>query len=393
MSHEVMERINEMASNFPAEAENNESLGRLSDVTAATIRKSGVMRLLQLKEYGGYEAHPNDFFKSVMEIASQDPSAGWISGVVGCHPWEAAFNDSRLLDELWTDDSDVWMASPYAPMGVAKPVDGGYIFNGRWTFSSGTDHCDWVVLGALLGDDKGAPAMPPRIFHIMLPRSDYELLEGTWDVVGLQGTGSKDVVVKDAFIPDYRALEFSKVLDGTSYKEMGRENPLYAMPWSAVFPCAIASAVLGICEGAMRTGLEYQKDRIVMGGPAKEDPCILSVIGEAMAEIRSSRATMLFNIDEMFDLTSAGKEVSLEMRASGRRDQVRGAWRAVRAVNEIFTRCGGTALHKEFPMHRFWRDANAGLNHAVFTTGPAYHGSTSIAMGCAAEGLIAKMIV
>lgn len=130
-SHEVMERINEMASNFPAEAENNESLGRLSDVTAATIRKSGVMRLLQLKEYGGYEAHPNDFFKSVMEIASQDPSAGWISGVVGCHPWEAAFNDSRLLDELWTDDSDVWMASPYAPMGVAKPVDGGYIFNGR----------------------------------------------------------------------------------------------------------------------------------------------------------------------------------------------------------------------------------------------------------------------
>ena len=393
MSHAVMERINEMSSLFPAEAENNENLGRLSDATAGAIRKSGVMRLLQPKEYGGFEAHPNDFFKAVMEIASKDPSAGWISGVVGCHPWETAFNDTRLMDELWSDDPDVWMASPYAPMGVAKPVDGGYIFNGRWTFSSGTDHCDWVVLGALMGDETGAPIMPPKIFHIMLPRSDYEILEGTWDVAGLQGTGSKDVVVKDAFIPDYRALDFSKVLDGTAYKDMGRENPLYAMPWSAVFPCAIASAVLGICEGAMRTGLEYQKDRIAVGGPAKEDPYMLSAIGEAMAEIRSSRATMLYNIDEMFDIVSSGKEVSMEMRANGRRDQVRGTWRAVRAGNEIFTRCGATALHKKFPMHRFWRDANCGLNHAVFTTGPIYHASTSMAMGTASPELMAKAIL
>lgn len=393
MAHEVLERINEMSSLLPSEAETNESLGRLSDNSASALRKSGVMRLLQPKEYGGYEAHPSEFFKAVMATAAMDPSAGWIAGVVGVHPWETALNDTRLLDDIWKDDPNVWMASPYAPMGVAKPVDGGYIFNGRWTFSSGTDHCDWVVLGALLGDDNGAPVMPPRIFHIMLPRADYEIVEDSWDVVGLQGTGSKDLIVKDAVIPDYRAIDFAKVMDGTAYRESGRENPLYAMPWSAVFPCAIASAVLGICEGAMRTGLEYQKDRLAVGGPAKEDPYILSAIGEAMAEIRSSRATMLYNIEEMYELVSSGKEVPLEMRAGGRRDQVRGTWRAVRAMNEIFTRCGGTALHRKFPMHRFWRDANCGLNHAVFTTGPVYHGSTSIAMGCATEELIAKAIV
>lgn len=60
-----------------------------------------------------------------------------------------------MAAEIWADDVDTWMASPYAPQGVAKPVDGGYLFNGRWQFSSGTDHCDWIILGAMLGDEKG----------------------------------------------------------------------------------------------------------------------------------------------------------------------------------------------------------------------------------------------
>ena len=120
---------------------------------------------------------------------------------------------------------------------------------------------------------------------------------------------------------------------------------------------------------------------------------MLSAIGEAAAEVRSSRATMLYNVGEMFDLVSAGKDVPLDMRAAGRRDQVRGPWRAVRAVNEVFTRCGGTALRTDTPMHRFWRDANAGLNHAVFTTGPVYHAATALTMGVATDEMLGKAII
>jgi 3-hydroxy-9,10-secoandrosta-1,3,5(10)-triene-9,17-dione monooxygenase len=351
------------------------------------------MRMMQPKEYGGFETHPNDFLKAVMGVAALDSAAGWIAGVVGVHPWETALNDDRLQAELWADDPTVWMASPYAPMGIATPTDDGFVLNGRWSFSSGTDHCDWVVLGALLGGADGAPVMPPQMLHVMLPRPDYRIVEDSWNVVGLQGTGSKDVAVENAFIPSYRAIDAHKVMDGRAFVESGRDEALYRMPWTAIFPNAIAAAVIGISEGMLASALVYQKDRVTMAGPASADPHVLSAIGEAAAEIRSSRVTLLYNVAEMFDIVSSGKDVPLEMRAAGRRDQVRGAWRAVRAANEVFARCGGTALRTDTPMHRFWRDANAGLNHMVFSTGPVYHGATAVSMGVANDEQLAKAMI
>ncbi|MWO52738.1 hydroxylase, partial [Escherichia coli] len=125
-------------------------------------------------------------------------------------------------DEIWGEDPDMWMASPYAPMGVAKPVEGGYILNGRWSFSSGTDHCGWIMIGAAVGDKDGNRLMPPQNLHVLLPRSDYDIDPDSWNVVGLRGTGSKDLIVKDAFIPTYRTLAAGKVFDGTAAKEFGR---------------------------------------------------------------------------------------------------------------------------------------------------------------------------
>lgn len=393
MTQEVFDRIDEIADYLKEQAPEAEALGKLPVETAKRLKQTGLMRLLQSKKYGGYEAHPNDFFKAVMKVGALDPSAGWIAGVVGVHPWETAINDDRLQAEIWGDDEDTWMASPYAPMGVAVPTEGGYILNGKWSFSSGTDHCDWLVIGALVGDKDGKPVQPMESMHVMLPRKDYTIVEDSWNVVGLQGTGSKDVVVEGSFIPDYRTIDAAKVLDGSAFVESGRDEPLYRMPWTAVFPCAIQSAVLGICEGALNAALDYQKNRVAMAGPTADDPYMMQAIGEAAAEIRSSQATMLYNIAEMFDIVSAGENVPYEMRATGRRDQVRGAWRAVRAVNELFTRCGGNALRTDMPMHRFWRDANAGLNHAVFTTGPIFHASAAVTMGLAPEEVIRKAII
>jgi len=393
MAHEVLARIDEIADYLQEQSAEAEQIGRLPDATAAKLRDTGLMRMLQPKKYGGYEAHPNDFLKAVMATAANDPSTGWIAGVVGVHPWETALNDDRLQAELWAEDNNAWMASPYAPMGMAVPTEGGYILNGRWSFSSGTDHCNWLVIGALVGDAQGKPVQPFQSLHVMLPRPDYTIIEDSWNVVGLQGTGSKDVVVENAFIPDYRAIDAAKVMDGRAFEESGRDEPLYKMPWTAVFPNAISAAVLGICEGALNAALDYQKNRIGMSGASAEDPYMMAAIGEASAEIRSSRATMLYNMGEMFELVSEGKEIPMTMRAGGRRDQVRGAWRAVRAVNELFTRCGGNALRTDMPMHRFWRDANAGLNHAVFTSGPIFHASAAVSMGVAADDVIRKALI
>ncbi|GAA3067709.1 acyl-CoA dehydrogenase family protein [Streptosporangium carneum] len=376
MTKQVLHTITERAEEIRALGSSNEALGRLDDQAAKVLRESGAIRMLQPATHGGLEVHPREFAETVMKIASLDGSTGWVAGIVGVHPWEMAFADPKVQQEIWGEDQDTWIASPYAPMGVARPVDGGYVFNGRWQFSSGTDHCDWIFLGGFLGDDEGKPVQPPVSMHLILPRSDYEIVEDSWDVVGLRGTGSKDIIVKDAFVPTYRTIPYSKVVDGSAAREAGLTNPGYLLPFSCAFPLGITSAVIGIAEGALAHHLAYQKGRVqVTGTKIKDDPYVLYAISEAAADIEASRCALLENVSRMYDAVAAGREITFDERARGRRVQVQAAWRAVRAVDEIVARSGGNAMRMDNPLQRFWRDAHMGLAHAIHVPGSVFHAS------------------
>lgn len=378
----VLDNLAAIADQLRDQAPEAERLGRLPDSTAKLLKSAGPIRLLQPKKYGGFEAHPREFAESVMSAAALDPATGWICGIVGVHPWQLAFADPRVQEEVWGADNDTWMASPYAPTGIARPVDGGYIFNGRWQFSSGTDHCDWIFLGAMLGDEQGGIAGPPTMLHMILPRADYEIVEDSWNVVGLKGTGSKDIVVKDAFVPSYRVMNGDHVIDGTAQREYGVTETLYKMPWSTMFPLGISAAVIGIAEGALAAHLDYQRGRVGAQGTAvKDDPYVLFAISEAAADINAARQELLANVDRIWGIVESGGEVDFALRAAGRRTQVRAAWRAVMAVDQIFARSGGNALRMDKPLQRYWRDAHAGLNHAIHVPSTVYHASALSSMG------------
>ena len=158
MSERVIDRVADMADQLREQAVEAEKLGQLTDDTVKTMKSIGSIRLLQPESHGGLEVHPREFAETVMATAALDPAAGWVNGVVGVHPYQLAYADPRVAEEVWADDVDTWIASPYAPQGIAKPVDGGYVFNGRWQFSSGTDACDWIILGAMVGDADGKTA-------------------------------------------------------------------------------------------------------------------------------------------------------------------------------------------------------------------------------------------
>ncbi|MFF5032924.1 acyl-CoA dehydrogenase family protein [Nocardia salmonicida] len=389
----VLDNIAAIADQLREQAPEAERLGQLPDATAQLLKTAGPIRLLQPKKYSGYEAHPREFAETVMATAALDPASGWIAGIVGVHPWQLAFADPKVQDEVWADDHDTWMASPYAPTGIARPVDGGYIFNGRWQFSSGTDHCDWIFLGAMLGDAEGKMAMPPTMLHMILPRQDYRIVEDSWNVVGLKGTGSKDIIVKDAFVPDYRVMNGDHVIDGTAQKEYGVTETLYKMPWSTMFPLGISSAVVGIAEGALAAHLDYQRDRVGAQGTAvKDDPYVLFAIGEAAADINAARQELLANADKIFDAVDAGKEIGFAERAAVRRTQVRAAWRAVTAVDQIFARSGGNAMRIDKPLQRYWRDAHVGLAHAIHVPSTVYHASAVSSLGLEPADNLRSMI-
>jgi len=361
--HEVLDNISNSAKVLTDESVPSDKIGRLTDTMATTLKETGLVRLLQPVEHGGYEAHPCDFLEAVMNVGVAAPSAGWVSGVVGVHPWEIAMMDPRLQEEIWGEDPDTWTASPYAPFGRATRVDGGFLFTGQWPYSTGTDHSEWVILGGFVLDKDGEIGGPPDMRHFVIPRKDYEIVEDSWNVMGLQGTGSKDVRMKDVFVPEHRVVEAMKMVEG-AYEDRQAGKPLYGVKFPITFSAAIAAGTQGIAQGALAVYHDYMTTRVsVAGNVAKNDAAHLVVYGEAAADVAASRSHLLSSMRELFDHVSRGGEVSYDQRLVFRRDQVRASRRAADAIDRIYKISGASGIRTDFPNERYWRDLQVGLSH------------------------------
>ncbi|MEV7858545.1 hydroxylase [Streptomyces hirsutus] len=367
----VLDRVMEHAELLESDGPVSEELGRVSDEVAAVLRESGVIRMLQPRDFGGFESHPTEFLRTAYEIGQRNGAAGWITGVVGVHPHELAQGDPRMQREIWGEDPDTWVASPYAPMGRARPVEGGYVFNGRWPFSSGTDHCQWVMIGGLITDQEG-DVTDRETIHFVIPRSDYEILHESWDVIGLRGTGSKDIVVKDAFVPEHRLIRTNPVTDGSAGSIAGRNAPLYSMPRNVVFSGAVTTATIALAQGTLAAYVKWTRERSSRFGSASRDPFQLSVLAPAAADIDASIGHVLHDMDRAFDIVSSGRLLTLSERAEIRRNQVSASHRAAAAADEIFKVSGGSQLHAKNPMQRMWRDCQSALHHVQNYAGPLY---------------------
>lgn len=374
----ALERAEELADFWAAQAEEADALGRLPDATVAKMKEAGVARILHPADLGGLEGSPVDFFNAVLSIGSRSTSAGWVLGVVGVHAFELAQADRRLQEEIWGADgerADTWTASPYAPFGRARPVEGGWRFSGRWPFSSGTDHCEWIILGGLITDQDGAVIKDGNpLRHFVLPRADYEILHDSWDVSGLKGTGSKDVMITDAFVPTYRAIDSSALGSWDLAREQGRyDSPTYRMPFHTMFNGAIAGATLSAAVGALGAASAYMRSRVtVKGVSTRTDPHHLYVLSEASADIDASVMQYLRGAEEMWDLAQAKQEIPMELRVRARRDQVRSVHRAVAAVEQLVKVAGGNALRGGSDVARFWRDVHMGAAHQANQEDPIY---------------------
>jgi len=223
-----------------------------------TLEETGFFRLLQPARFGGLEAEPVTFLSAVRLIASACGSTGWVASVLGVHAWQLALFPPPAQQEVWGDDPAARMSSSYAPTGRAEAVAGGHRLTGRWSFSSGCDHAGWVLLGAIVTDAEGKPA-DFRTF--LLPAADYEI-DDVWDTVGLRGTGSNDIVVDGAFVPEHRSLSFTDVSRCACPGHEINKAPLYRLPYGSLFSYAITMPIIGMATGAYDAHVAYQRDRV-----------------------------------------------------------------------------------------------------------------------------------
>ena len=361
---ELVARAHELGPRLRSRADAADAARNLPDETIREFQEAGFFRVLQPRRWGGYEMHPSVFFDVQTALAEYDMSSAWVYGVVGCHPYELALFHDEAQQEVWGDDPSVLVSSSYQPVGKVTRVDGGFRLSGRWGFSSGSMHCQWVLLGALVPPaEEGGP---PDMRTFLVPRADYTI-EDTWKVFGLKATGSHDVIVDDVFVPEYRT---HRAADGFLCANPGQaenDGPLYALPWAQVFVRSVSSAALGATRGAINAFLAIARDRVSTntGKASKADPFALAAAAKAYAQVDEMMATLHRNFDNLMAHAQAGRSIPIEERLLYRYQSSTVVRRCAALVDELVPLLGGRAIYLSSPIIRFWLDLNAGRAHVA----------------------------
>lgn len=364
MENDLVGRVGDLLPVLRERAQEAEDSRMVPAESIKALAETGYFRVLQPARFGGLEADPRTFYACVRLIASACGSTGWVSSVLGVHPWHVGLFPLQAQEEVWGEDPGTRISSSYAPMGKATIVPGGVRLSGRWSFSSGCNHATWVLLGGFVFDSDGKP-VDFRTF--LLPIADYTIVD-VWDTVGLRGTGSNDIIVQDVFVPEHRTLSFADVTKCVVPGQQANPGPLYRLPYGAVFSFSITTPIIGMATGAYEAHVDYQRTRVrasYSGQKAGEDPFAQVRVARAAAEIDAAWLALERDITDLYTLATAGERFPMELRLRSRRDQVLGTERSIAAIDLLFENSGGRALKMGTPLQRFWRDAHAGRVHAI----------------------------
>ena len=332
--------------------------------TIQDMQDAGFFRVLQPKRHGGLELEPQVFFDLQITLAEGCMSTAWVYGVLGVHPFQLALFDTRAQEDVWGKNASTLVSSSYQPVGKVERVEGGFVLSGRWGFSSGCDHCDWVLLGALIPALE--PGDPPEMRTFLLPRNDYQIVHD-WTVFGLQATGSHGIVVDKAFVPEYRT---HRALDGFLGTNPGcavNTGATYRLPWAQVFVRAVSSAAIGALQGALDAFKNIAAKRVSTntGRATKLDPAVLHAIARTQSAVQEMKTTLTQSCEFMMKRARAGEPISIEDRMRLRFESSQVVRRCADLCDDLMPLLGGRAIYMDSPVVRYWLDINAARAHVA----------------------------
>jgi 3-hydroxy-9,10-secoandrosta-1,3,5(10)-triene-9,17-dione monooxygenase len=272
---------------------------------------------------------------------------------------------------MWGEDPARMHSSSYNPTGKAEKVAGGYRLSGRWSFSSGCDHCHGVMLGAICGRREIANNTVPD-FRSFLLLNDQYLIDDNWHVAGLKGTGSKDIVVENAFVPEYRSQShIDYALDLPLPGHERNAGPLYRMPWSVVFHTALACSVLGAARGFVDTWILLTRERTLsFGGRAADDALMQQRLAETLWYIDVTATRMRADITELWQMAEAQVPVAMQLKGQVRWNINRGCELVAEGITELFRAASGRAVFLDHPLQQRFQDFHAAMAHTYLSPDP-----------------------
>ncbi|HEU4423517.1 MAG TPA: acyl-CoA dehydrogenase family protein [Pilimelia sp.] len=357
MIHETLSSVRELSGVIAKRAEEIENSRQLPGDLVAALTATGCFRMLAPARHGGDELPMSRALPVMAELAKADPSVGWVVGqvalsqlIVGCCP-------PRAVDEAYAGGPDLLAAGAVAPKGRASANGDGWRVSGQWPFVTGCAHASWFYLNCveMAGRNLGrTPDGMPQTRIVLLPASDV-VIEDTWRVVGLRGTGSSDVRVSGVAVPAYRGFTLTP----------GDPAAAVAAARIARSSLIIAAVVTGIAEGAL-------DDILALAGGGKRpalsaqrlsrSPLFQDRLGEAHMLLRSAKALLAEQARDSDDLDA---ESSPRQRAELRATAAQVTGMASQVVDAAYTLGGGSALYDTSPLQRRLRDMRAATQHFV----------------------------
>jgi 3-hydroxy-9,10-secoandrosta-1,3,5(10)-triene-9,17-dione monooxygenase len=364
-----------------------EQLRRLPAETERDLHEAGLFRIVQPKRVGGLEFDYVALVDCAEIVGRADASAAWNLANLASHHWMLGMFDKRAQDLVWSKDPNALIASSFIfPAGRARKVEGGYRLRGSWPFSSGVASCEWNMLASVVSSDDEADGIEYRIF--LVHKNDYKIID-TWNAAGLQGTGSNDVEIRDAFVPEPQTVAVSDLAGGLTPGSAVNPNVLYTLPVFSLFPFVLSGVALGNAQACLDDYIDVARHRASTYNRAKlgDMQSTQIKIAEASAKIDTARLIMRSACIEAMADARRGYIPDMAAKTKFRRDGAFSVNLCTEAVSLLFAASGARGLFTTGVLQRQFRDAHAINSHLAFNFDAAGTNYGRVALGLPSENL------
>jgi alkylation response protein AidB-like acyl-CoA dehydrogenase len=362
---EILNRARDMIPVIRARTKQADELRRMPDETVDEFRKAGFYRILQPAKFGGFELPYGMQTELAMELGRGCASSAWDASITACHAWLGGMFAPKAQEEIWGDDQDTMISTSFRGAGYqARATDEGIILSGRWKFSSGIRHCDWIILAVDV--PREGEARPDSVLALV-PMSACQI-EDTWYASGLTATGSNDIVVENHLTPNYRVLNVMEMRGQETPGSAINPHYNYRLPLHGVFSFNIIGSAIGAARLALDSVVDGLSGHVsVTSASVAEQPSVRLRISEARAATDAAHALVMKNLVEIWDLSGAGETLTMEQKLRYRTDNAFAAKLCLQAVDIIYPLLGARGLNADDPANRAWRDVHAITNHIALT--------------------------
>ncbi|MDZ5602865.1 flavin-dependent monooxygenase [Pseudomonas sp. RP23018S] len=328
----------------------------------ALLKSIGLHRAFLPKPYGGLEMSLPQFAECIALLAGACASTAWAMSLLCTHSHQMAMFPAKLQHDVWGNDPDATASSSIAPFGRTVETEGGVTFSGEMGWSSGCDHAEWAILGFRRPNAEGSQ----DYCFAVLPRSDYEIRDD-WYAVGMRGSGSKTLIVRDAFVPEHRIQKAKDMMEGTSAGYgLYPDSEIFYSPYRPYFASGFSTVSLGIAERMLEAFREKTRNRVraYTGAAVGAATPALMRLAESTHQVAAARALLEKSWNEIADYSERHHYPSRGTLAFWRTNQGYAVKMCIQAVDRLMEAAGGGAWFESNEMQRLLRDSHMTGAHA-----------------------------